>query len=81
MAVTLLIVPRSGSATRKLLRQRAAEASRYIKRQAAQTLDQASAALESCKEAVDKRKVQLGVVVEAGRDAYQVATRKLASAF
>jgi gas vesicle protein len=91
MAVTLLIAPRSGAATRKLIRRRAAEASdlvrtktthatKYIKRRSAATLEQAGKMIESCKEALDKRKTQLVGVVEAGKDAYQVATSKLASA-
>jgi gas vesicle protein len=91
MAVTVLIAPRSGAATRKLIRRRASEASdlvktktnqasKYIKRRAAETLDQASEMIESCKDALDKRKTQLVTVVEAGKDAYRVATSKLASA-
>jgi hypothetical protein len=53
---------------------------KYIKRRSAATLEQAGKMIESCKEALDKRKTQLVGVVEAGKDAYQVATSKLASA-
>jgi len=92
ITVTLLIAPRPGAATRKLIRRRAAEAgelvksktndaTRYIRRQAAGTMEQASGMIESCKEALDKRRTQLGAVVGAGKDAYRAATSRLADAF
>jgi gas vesicle protein len=92
MAVTLLIAPRSGAATRKLIRRQAAEASglvraktseanKYIKRRAGEALEQTSEMIDQCKDVLDKRKSQLATVVEAGKDAYRAATSKMASAF
>lgn len=64
-AVALLLAPRSGEETRELIRDKGAD----LKRRAQRTVDEASHLFERGKHAVEDKASDLGVTIDAGRDA------------
>jgi gas vesicle protein len=91
LGVAILIAPRSGAATRKLIQEKAeaagnfvktktSETNEYVKRRAAEALDQTNCLLERSKEVVNKQKDLFANAVEAGKQAYRAATEKTATA-
>ena len=67
----LLLAPRSGEETRKLLASKAREGADYIARQGRDLADKASGYVEKGREYLDQQKDQIAAAVEAGKQAYR----------
>ena len=71
-AVTaLLLAPRSGEETRRLISSRARESADYLTNRGKEAVDKASGYVERGKEAVQQQKDQLSAALEAGKQAYR----------
>ena len=84
MALAVLLAPRSSSATRTLIHQKADEAKdfltakaeegkSYLKNSGTELFQQASELVDRGKQAVQEQKDRLASAVEAGREAYRSA--------
>jgi gas vesicle protein len=71
----VLYAPRSGSETREALRSRAEEGRDYMRDRARQARDQANNWAERGREVLNQQKEQFRSAYEAGRQAYQEATK------
>lgn len=82
VAVGLLMAPRSGEETRRLLRTKADEGTEYLRAKADETKEfvrrrgtelreSASDLIDRSKDAIARQKEQLAMAVEAGKQAYR----------
>jgi gas vesicle protein len=82
VAVGLLMAPRSGEETRRLIRTKADEGSEFlrakadegkefVRRRGTELRDSASDLIDRSKEAISRQKEQLAMAVEAGKQAYR----------
>src|SRR5579859_435414 len=82
VAVGLLIAPRSGEETRKILRSKAEEGADFVKtkadesreyvvRRGSELRDSAADIIDRSKETLARQKEQLAMAVEAGKQAYR----------
>ena len=71
----ILYAPRSGEETREVLRSKAEEGREYVRERARQAREQASEWADRGRETVNRQKEQFRSAYEAGRQAYQDATR------
>ncbi|MBI1791749.1 MAG: YtxH domain-containing protein [Acidobacteria bacterium] len=82
VALGLLLAPRSGEETRRLLREKAEEGTGYlrtraeegkefVRRRSTELKDSAAEAIERSKDALLRQKDQLAMAVEAGKQAYR----------
>jgi gas vesicle protein len=84
VAVGMLLAPRSGEETRKLLREkadeskdylksRADEGREYVRRRSVDLRESAGEAIDKSKEVITRQKDQLNAALEAGKQAYREA--------
>jgi len=71
----VLYAPRSGSETREALRSRAEEGTNYVRDRAREAREQASGWADRGREVLNQQKEQFRSAYEAGRQAYNEATR------
>ena len=82
VAVGLLMAPRSGEETRRLLRTKAdegteflrakaEESKEFVRRRGTELRESASDLIDRSKEAITRQKEQLAMAVEAGKQAYR----------
>lgn len=82
VAVGLLMAPRSGEETRRLLRTKADEGTEflrakadegreYVRRRGTELRESASDLIDRSKDAIARQKEQLAMAVEAGKQAYR----------
>ena len=71
----VLYAPRSGNETREALRSRAEEGRDYVRDRARQARDQATGWADRGREVLNQQKEQFRSAYEAGKQAYQDATR------
>lgn len=71
----VLYAPRSGAETRDALRARAEEGSEYMRNRARVAREQATEWADKGRDVVSRQKDQFRSAYEAGRQAYQEATR------
>ena len=71
----ILYAPRSGSETREALRSKAEEGRDYMRERARQAREQAQTWADRGREVVNQQKEQFRSAYEAGRQAYNEATR------
>jgi gas vesicle protein len=71
----ILYAPRAGSETREALRSRAEEGRDYVRDRARQARDQATGWADRGREILNQQKDQFRSAYEAGKQAYQEATR------
>jgi gas vesicle protein len=71
----VLYAPRSGAETRDVLRARAEEGSEYMRNRARVAREQAAEWADKGRDVVSRQKDQFRSAYEAGRQAYQEATR------
>ena len=82
VAVGLLLAPRSGEETRRLLRSKAEEGSEalrkkteegreYLKRRTSEIRDSASDLVDRSRDVIARQKEQITAAVEAGKQAYR----------
>ena len=71
----VLYAPRSGSETREALRARAEEGRDYVRERARQAREQANNWADRGRDVLNQQKEQFRSAYEAGRQAYQEATR------
>ena len=69
-ATALLLAPRSGAETRKLIAARAREGADVVANRSKAVTDMASAYLDRGKEALQQQRDQLSAAFEAGKQAY-----------
>jgi len=72
--VGVLYAPRSGSATREVLRARAEEGRDYVRSRAREAREQAAEWADRGRDVVNQQKEQFRSAYEAGRQAYREAT-------
>jgi gas vesicle protein len=73
VAVGMLFAPQSGEETRQLLRTKADEGKKYLKKQGEVLRESAGDIVEKGKGAVVRQKDQLAAALEAGKQAYREA--------
>jgi gas vesicle protein len=84
VAVGMLLAPRSGEETRRILREkadeskdylraRADEGREYVRRRSADLRETAADAIDRSKEVLSRQKDQLNAALEAGKQAYREA--------
>jgi len=71
----ILYAPRAGSETREALRSKAEEGRDFVRERARQARDQATGWADRGREVLNQQKEQFRSAYEAGRQAYQEATR------
>ncbi len=71
----VLYAPRSGEETREALLSKAQEGKEYVRDRAKQAREQAGQWADSGRDVVNRQKEQFKSAYEAGRQAYQEATR------
>ncbi len=71
----VLYAPRSGEETREALRSKAEEGTEYVRDRAKQAREQAAQWADVGRDVVTKQKEQFRSAYEAGRQAYQEATK------
>jgi len=71
----VLYAPRSGDETREALRSKAEEGRDFVRDRARQAREQASQWADRGRDALNQQKEQFRSAYEAGRQAYQEATR------
>jgi gas vesicle protein len=71
----ILYAPRSGSETREAIRSKAEEGRDYMRDRARQARDQAQGWADRGREVINQQKEQFRSAYEAGRQAYNEATR------
>jgi gas vesicle protein len=71
----ILYAPRSGSETREAIRSKAEEGRDYMRERARQARDQAQGWADRGREVISQQKEQFRSAYEAGRQAYNEATR------
>jgi gas vesicle protein len=72
----ILYAPRAGSETREALRSRAEEGRDYVRDRARQARDQATGWADRGRDFVSQQREQFRSAYEAGKQAYQEATRE-----
>lgn len=75
VAAAVLLAPKSGPATRKLLRSKAEEGTEYLASRASQARDTASEAINRGKRAVKQNAENLSAAVDAGVQTYREAVQ------
>ena len=68
-AVALLLAPRSGEQTRKLIAKKAEEGKAYVASRGREFKDQAEELVEKGKDLVNKQRERLAEVLDAGKEA------------
>ena len=76
----ILYAPRSGEETREVLRSKAEEGREYVRERAREAREHASEWADRGRDVVSRQKEQFRSAYEAGRQAYQDATRPEAPA-
>lgn len=77
-AVTaLLLAPRSGEETRRLIAEKAREGSEYLASRGKEVVEKASGFVERGKEAIQQQRDQLSAALEAGKQAYKEEKAKI----
>lgn len=77
-AVTaLLLAPRSGEETRRLLAEKARESKDYFASRGKEVVEKASGIVERGKEAIQQQRDQLSAALEAGKQAYKEEKAKI----
>ena len=71
----ILYAPRAGSETREALRSKAEEGREFVRERARQARDQATGFADRGREILNQQKEQFRSAYEAGKQAYQEATR------
>jgi len=71
----ILYAPRAGSETREALRSKAEEGREFVRERARQAREQAAGWADRGREVLNQQKEQFRSAYEAGRQAYQEATR------
>ncbi len=91
VALGMLLAPRSGEETRRLLREkaeegkdylktRADEGKEYVRRRGVELREQAGEAIDKSKEAITRQKDQLAAALDAGKQAYKESVSEGTSA-
>ncbi len=75
VAAAVLLAPKSGPETRKLLRSKAEEGTEYLASRASQARDTASEAINRGKRAVKQNAENLSAAVDAGVQTYREAVQ------
>ncbi len=70
-ATALLLAPRSGEETRKLIATKARESADYMASRSRSIADKASAYVDKGKEVLQQQRDQLTAALEAGKQAYR----------
>jgi gas vesicle protein len=70
VATALLLAPRSGAETRKMIAARARESADIVANRSRAVADKASTYLDRGKEALQQQREQLSAAFEAGKQAY-----------
>jgi len=70
-ATALLLAPRSGEETRKLIASKAREGADYVSSRSRNVADKTAAYIERGKEILQQQRDQLNAAIEAGKQAYQ----------
>jgi gas vesicle protein len=70
-ATALLLAPRSGEETRRLLTSKAREGADYVANRSRDVADKTAAYIERGKEILQQQKDQLNAAIDAGKQAYQ----------
>ena len=84
VAVGMLLAPRSGEETRRILREkadegkdyvraRADEGKEYVRRRSVDLRESAGEAIDKSKDVINRQKDQLNAALEAGKQAYREA--------
>lgn len=77
-AVTaLLLAPRSGEETRRLIAEKAREGKDYLASRGKEVVEKASGFVERGKEAIQQQRDQLSAALEAGKQAYKEEKAKI----
>lgn len=77
-AVTaLLLAPRSGEETRRLIAEKARERADYLASRGKEVAEKASGFVERGKEAIQQQRDQLSAALEAGKQAYKEEKAKI----
>ncbi len=77
-AVTaLLLAPRSGEETRRLIAEKAREGKDYLASRSKEVVEKASGFVERGKEAIQQQRDQLSAALEAGKQAYKEEKAKI----
>ncbi len=77
-AVTaLLLAPRSGEETRRLIAEKAREGSEYLASRGKEVVEKASGFVERGKEAIQQQGDRLSAALEAGKQAYKEEKAKI----
>src|SRR6266496_5021580 len=69
--VALLLAPRSGEETRKLIASKARESADYVSRSGRTVADKTTSYIDRGKEALAQQREQLSAALEAGKQAYR----------
>jgi gas vesicle protein len=75
-ATALLLAPRSGEETRKLIASKAREGADYVASRSRSVADKTSTYIEKGKEALQQQRDQLSAAIEAGKQAYREEKEK-----
>jgi len=75
VAAAILLAPKSGPETRKLLRSKAAESTDYLASRAADARDTAAEAINRGKKAIKQNAENLSAAVDAGVQTYREAVQ------
>ena len=78
-ATGILLAPKSGQQTRELMRSKAEEGTRFLRRRGEEILDSAGNLVDRGKSAVANERDRLAGAVEAGKQAYKEATTSAGS--
>ncbi|HYK92317.1 MAG TPA: YtxH domain-containing protein [Acidobacteriota bacterium] len=70
-ATALLLAPRSGEETRKMIASKAREGAEYMTNRTRNVADKASAYIDKGKEVLQQQRDQLSAAIEAGKQAYR----------
>jgi gas vesicle protein len=74
--IALLVAPKAGEETRKMIKELADDAKKRAEDYLEQTKSKATAAMEKGKEFLEKEKNIIGSAIEAGKEAYEKVKEK-----
>ena len=77
--IALLLAPRSGEETRKMLAGKAREGADYVSRGGRNVVDKTTSYLDRGKEVIAQQREQLAAAMEAGKQAYREEKEKAKS--
>ncbi len=75
-SIALLVAPKAGEETRKMIKELAEDAKKRAEDYLEQTKGKAASAIEKGKEFIEKEKNIIGSAIEAGKEAYEKEKEK-----